>query len=63
MGFFPIALVQKELLTFCASQPSRKRFMDVGAGQGSDTVGMLLTGKTHVTAYELQKAQFEEMQA
>ena len=37
--------------------------MDVGAGQGSDTVGMLLTGKTHVTAYELQKAQFEEMQA
>ncbi|MBA4749826.1 MAG: class I SAM-dependent methyltransferase [Alphaproteobacteria bacterium] len=60
--FPPIAPVQKELLSFCASQPSRKRFMDVGAGKGSDTVGMLLTGKTHVTAYELQQAQFREMQ-
>lgn len=60
--FPPIALVQKELLSFCASQPSRKRFMDVGAGQGSDTVGMLLTDRAHVTAYELQKTQFEQMQ-
>ena len=60
--FPPIFKVQSELLSFCSQQTTKKRFMDIGPGNGYDTVAMLLTQKAHVTSYEILNAQFKKLE-
>ena len=58
-NFPSIYQIQKELLEFCSQCVQKEMFIDVGAGCGYDTIAMILTGKAHVTAFEIEKPQYE----
>ena len=55
-SFRPYSNGLRELLEFC-SQTHLKRAIDVGPGEGNETIAMLLTKRVHVTAYEKQTLQ------
>ncbi|MBS0271379.1 MAG: hypothetical protein JSR85_01880 [Proteobacteria bacterium] len=50
----------RELLEVC-SQPHLKRAIDVGPGEGNETVAMLLTKRVHVTTFEKQSLQSKRL--